>query len=237
MKVPISIIIPTFNEENYLPALLQSIKNQTAQPFEVIVADANSIDQTRKIAASFGCRITQGGYLPKGRNNGAAIAKSDILLFLDADNILPKEFLEKTAGEFQRRNLDIASCFTYVTSPSILDSLGALITNFYFKIAEKIRPHVYGFCIFARKKIHKEINGFDEKAILGEDQDYVLRASKKGVYRFLLSMKLPNSMRRFDEGGKIKTMLKYILIEIHALLLGPIRKQIIPFEWGKHYIL
>ena len=86
-----------------------------------------------------------------------------------------------------------------------------------------------------QKKIHEEINGFDESIILGEDQDYVLRASKKGVYRFLLSEKLPASMRRFREGGRIRTALKYSLIELHILLFGRIRKQIVPFEWGKHY--
>lgn len=235
MKVNVSIIIPTLNEEKYLPSLLQSIRDQTAQPLEVIVADANSIDQTKKIALSFGCKIIQGGHLPKGRNNGAKIAKSDILLFLDADNVLPGKFLERTVREFQKRNLDIASCFAYVPFPTLMDITGEMLVNFYFKITEKIRPHVYGFCIFVKKKIHEEINGFDESIILGEDQDYVLRASKKGVYRFLLSEKLPASMRRFREGGRIRTALKYSLIELHILLFGRIRKQIVPFEWGKHY--
>lgn len=235
MNVPVSIVIPTLNEEKYLPSLLRSIKDQTASPFEVIVADANSTDATRKIALSFGCKITKGGPLPKGRNNGAKIAKSDILLFLDSDNILPKTFLEKTVAEFQKRNLDVASCFGYVASPTLMSSVGEILTNFYFKKTEKIRPHVYGFCIFSNKKIHEKINGFDESIILGEDLDYALRASKKGVYRFLLSEKLPISMRRYEEEGKLITALKYILIGIHLILFGPIRKQIFPFAWGKHY--
>ena len=43
-----SIIIPTYNEEEYLPILLDSIKEQDFSDYEVIVADANSTDKTRE---------------------------------------------------------------------------------------------------------------------------------------------------------------------------------------------
>ena len=46
----LSIIIPTKNEEEYLTALLKSIKKQTFKDYEIIVADNNSKDKTRKIA-------------------------------------------------------------------------------------------------------------------------------------------------------------------------------------------
>jgi glycosyltransferase involved in cell wall biosynthesis len=233
VNVPVSIIIPTYNEEKYLPTLLQSIKDQTAQPSEVIIADANSTDQTKKIALSFGCKIIQGGNPQRGRNNGAKIAKSNNLLFLDADNVLPKTFLERTVEEFQKRNLDISSCFAYVPSPTLMESIGAAVTNFYYKITEKIRPHVYGFCIFAKKKLHDEIKGFDESVVLADDQEYALRAGKKGVFGFLHSEKIPVAMRRYEKEGKIITTLKYIFMEFHLILLGPIRKQIFSYGWGK----
>src|SRR6266702_7918120 len=98
MKV--SIVIPTLNEEKYLPRLLMSIREQTVPPAEVIVADADSIDKTKQIAKSFGCIVTKGGYLPTGRNNGAKLATSELILFLDADVMLPADFLQKTVKEF-----------------------------------------------------------------------------------------------------------------------------------------
>src|SRR5687767_8595987 len=110
MKLPISIIIPTFNEEQYLPKLLKSIEAQTVQPTEIIVVDAYSVDTTRKIAKSYNCKVIDGGVPAKARNLGAKIASQPILLFLDADVILPKAFLEKTIKEMTNRNLDIASC-------------------------------------------------------------------------------------------------------------------------------
>ena len=50
----LSIIIPAYNEERYLPKLLNCIKKQTYRDYEVIVADANSKDKTRQIAKKFG---------------------------------------------------------------------------------------------------------------------------------------------------------------------------------------
>src|SRR3989344_3955469 len=109
--LPISIIIPTFNEERDLPKLLTSIANQTMKPRDVIVSDAYSEDNTRKIAESYGAKVVNGGLPAATRNNGARVAKSYVILFLDADVILPKPFLEKCFSEMARRNLDITSCF------------------------------------------------------------------------------------------------------------------------------
>ena len=54
----LSIIIPTYNEEEYLPLLLKSIKQQDFRDYEIIVADANSKDNTVKIAEEYGCIVT-----------------------------------------------------------------------------------------------------------------------------------------------------------------------------------
>ena len=76
----LSIIIPTLNEEEYLPRLLESIRRQTYRDYEIIVADNNSEDQTRAIAESFGARVSPGGNHPgKGRNRGAEAAKGVIV--------------------------------------------------------------------------------------------------------------------------------------------------------------
>ena len=81
----ISIIIPTYNEEEYLPKLLESIKSQDFTDYEVIVADAQSDDNTREIAKEYGCIVVEGGLPGPGRNRGAEVAQGEILLFLDSD--------------------------------------------------------------------------------------------------------------------------------------------------------
>lgn len=61
MWMKLSIIIPTYNEEEYLPKLLEGIKSQDFEDYEIIVADANSTDKTREIAEVYGCKIVDGG--------------------------------------------------------------------------------------------------------------------------------------------------------------------------------
>ncbi len=77
----LSIIIPTLNEENYLPLLLESIKKQNFNDYEIIVADAGSTDKTLEIAKNYGCITMAGGLPAKGKNEGAGMAKGDLLFF------------------------------------------------------------------------------------------------------------------------------------------------------------
>lgn len=234
-KLPISIIIPTFNEEKYLPKLLQSIKKQTNQPCEIIVSDAYSSDKTREVAKKNGAKVITGGLPSVARNNGAKVAKCPVLIFLDADVVLPPSFLEKTYAEMEKRNLSIASCFITPRSNKTVDRLLHQFANQYMKLTEKFYPHIPGFCIFIKKETHNAINGFDETLILAEDHDYVRRAKKFGKFAYLKSYKIPVSVRRLSEDGRIKLSLKYIAIELHLIFIGKIRKDIFNYKFGNHF--
>ena len=99
----LSIVIPTYNEEEYLPRLLASIRSQRFEGYEIVVADARSTDRTRQIAERFGARVVEGGMPGPGRNLGAVAAKGDLLLFLDADVILPDtDWLAGKVEQFAR---------------------------------------------------------------------------------------------------------------------------------------
>lgn len=232
MDLPLSIIIPTFNEEHYLPKLLSSIKSQTRKPKEIIVADAFSEDNTKKIAKSFGCKVVLGGLPARARNNGAKAASGSILLFLDSDVVLPLSFLERTTQEMQRRRLDITSCFVSPRSTLKIDHFLHDFVNNYFKITQKFHPHIPGACIFVKKSLHESIGGFDQSIILAEDHDYVKRAKKVGKFAYLKSYKVPISVRRLSREGRIKLSLKYIAIELHLIFLGQIRKNIFNYKFG-----
>lgn len=234
-KLPVSIIIPTFNEEKYLPRLLKSIKLQTNQPTEIIVSDAYSIDRTRTIARRSGCKVVDGGLPAQARNTGAKAATQNLLLFLDADVVLPKRFLEKTVTEMVGRNLDIASCFIKPMSTFKLDSFLHGFFNYYLKFTRTFHPHIPGFCIFVYKDIHEKIQGFDETLFLAEDQDYVRRAKKFGKFSYLKTYKIPVSVRRLSEDGRFRFAAKYVAIEMHLIFLGKIRRNIFKYEFGKHY--
>src|SRR3989338_5939746 len=160
----LTIIIPTKNEESYLPRLLQSIAKQTLQPVEIIVSDAQSTDATREVAFSFGARVVEGGPISFGRNAGASHAHTELLLFLDADvELRDPQFLEKALEEMLNRKLDLATCDVFPLSDVFIDHVMHKAYNTYARAWGSLFPHAPGFCMFARKKLHEQIKGFDEK--------------------------------------------------------------------------
>jgi len=85
----LSIIIPTYNAEAYIRKLIERIQSQTVQPFEIIVIDSSSKDNTAQIAEELGVRTT---VIPKyifnhgsTRNKAAGEAEGDILVFMTQD--------------------------------------------------------------------------------------------------------------------------------------------------------
>jgi len=230
----LSIIIPTLNEEEFLPKLLRSIKKQKFKDCEIIVADAGSTDGTREIAQKFGARVVHGGLPAVGRNQGARAARGDLLLFLDADVILPENFLEKAVRELDKRNLDVASVqLDPQTSRKMIKFLFDRFYNYPVKKLEKFLPYgSMGYLI--KKELHQKIKGFDEKIKLCEDHDYVRRAAKFGKYGVLKEVKISISLRRFYKDGWLKVILKYTSAELHYHFLGPIKSDIFNYKFG-HY--
>ena len=162
----LSIIIPTLNEEKNLPNLLKSIERQglsNPEKLEIIVADAGSQDRTREIAKEFGCKVIKGGLPAKGRNEGAKVAKGDLLLFLDADVVLTENCLKEALKEFQERNLAVASClFKNSSQPKAVNFICQKIFNFPVCLLENILPHSIGF-ILVKKIFIKKLEGLMRK--------------------------------------------------------------------------
>ncbi len=235
MNNPIlSIIIPTLNEEDYLPLLLESIKRQDFNDYEIIVADALSNDRTLEIAKNHGCIIVEGGSPANGRNNGAKIAKGELLLFLDADTVLPNYFLTKSLQEFNTRNLDIAS---FCLQPYPKNGLEYFLINiFYNKMAvmlEKILPHS-AMGIIVKKELFNKINGYDETIKLAEDHDLGRRAAKYAKFGIIKSIKILVSTRRFKKDSWIITGTKFFFCQLHMIFIGPVRSNIFNYKFD-HY--
>jgi len=226
----LSIIIPTLNEEEYLPSLLTEIKNQGFKGYELIVADADSEDDTVKIAKRFGCKITKGGLPPKGRNEGAKIASGDLFLFIDADAVsLPVRFLKDLVESFKKRNLSVAS-FPIYPQGKIIDNIFYWLYNLWAKLSQSFLPHATNV-ILVEKEIHQAIKGFDEKVKFAEDHDYVKRAKKYGKFGFINISPVLVSARRFEKDGRLITYLRYILAGLWMLFFGSIKSDIFQYRF------
>ena len=226
----ISIIIPTLNEEQYLPIFLNQIKKQPFDDYEIIVADADSSDKTVEIAKSFGCKIVRGGVPAKGRNEGAKVAKGDILLFMDADNqFLPDNFFTDILGEFKRRNLD-AAYFPIHLDGNNVDRVACWGYNLCAKVTQNFLPHASN-SILAKKSMHQKIGGFDETIMLAEDHEYVREVGKCGKFGYIEIDPVLTSARRTERDGSVKTYCKYLLAGTYMLVVGPIRTDIFRYRF------
>lgn len=121
----VSIIMPAFNAERYLPEALQCILRQTYQKFELICIDDCSVDGTRKVIEKFQktddrIRIMINeehlGAAPS-RNKGLKAAKGEYIIFLDGDDIFEEELLEKASGVMEKYQADLV-LFEYLHAPS-----------------------------------------------------------------------------------------------------------------------
>jgi glycosyltransferase involved in cell wall biosynthesis len=226
----LSIIIPSLNEEKYLPLLLKSIKKQDFRDYEIIVADAGSKDKTLEIARKYGCKIVSGGLPAKGRNEGAKIAKGNIFLFLDAEAVLPEHFLKKTLLEFRKRKLGIASCgLEPITENKLYKLFYDLLYNWPVGCLENVFPYASNF-IFSKREVHQRIGGFDEEIKLAEDHFYARQAAKTAKFGFLRSVKLIFSPRRFQHEGWLMISMKYYFCNFYNIFFGDVKSNIFKYE-------
>jgi glycosyltransferase involved in cell wall biosynthesis len=234
MTETISLIIPTLNEAAYLPTLLDALSRQTRPPDEVIVADAGSVDGTAELARQRGARVVRGGMPGVGRNAGARAATGDVFLFFDADVLPPSDFIERALDEFTRERYAVATCPIAPLDGDLADRVIIQATNLYLQVVRPISPRAPGFCILARREVHRAIGGFDESLKLSEDHDYVRRASQYGEFGVLTGVRIPVSMRRLEKEGLTRLALKYLWCEMYALAGKPVRSMPFEYEFGAH---
>ena len=231
----ISIIIPTLNEEKNIKTLLATIKKGDFDDYEVIIADAGSKDKTIEIARGYNCIITKGGLPARGRNNGAKVAKGDILFFLDADlKFSPKNFLKLSVEQFIKDDLAVAS-FPILPQKNNL-YMNPLTLNLFYNKPQKLLKRVFpmgAMGIMVKKDIFEKVKGFDESITLAEDHYFIQQAEKLGKFGIIEDVSIYMPLRRFEKDGYFTTAFKYLICAFNMGVLGkPERK--IKYDFG-HY--
>lgn len=228
MKSLVSIIITTKNEEIYIESCLKAVKNQTYKPLEIIVSDACSTDDTVRIAKKYAGKVViKKTNIPEGKNLGAKYAKGNILVFLDADTILPKNWINRVV-----RNLTSHDFTTGILKPQENNLKARFTCSFWSKFLPTIATLFYHpafpggatFCV--KKEVFKKINGFDNEMVFLEDVDFVKRISKVGKIKWDKKLISYTSMRKFEKEGYVKWFLIWFIFIVGYLLTGkPLAKS------------
>ena len=226
---PVSIIIPCLNEEHYIGTLLACLSRQTFSDFEVIIVDANSSDDTRgAVARALSSHpalegkvrfITADKGVAHQRNFGTSNAQYERLLILDADVQVPDSFLETMLTELQKNDIALATAIFEPISDRVDDRFFYYLGNMYIQLQQFIRPVAMGFCIFSTKTLHVALGGFDEKLRIGEDFDYVHRATRqKARLKVVRKDRIFVSVRRLNKEGRFTYYKKAFFTEMEHLL-------------------
>ena len=118
MTPQISVLIPVYNAERYLPQCLRSLSEQTFCDFEIIAVDDGSSDSSLKLLEDFAARDKRLRIISQ-KNAGVAAARNRLLkeacgkylAFVDADDWVKKEYLYKLYAAADRSGAEITRCF------------------------------------------------------------------------------------------------------------------------------
>ncbi len=150
-----SIVIPTLNEEKYLPLLLKDLQQQTFCDFEVIHVDAHSTDATMKKAKLFDKKLSIKHYqnpqpnVSQQRNLGASKSTGKWIIFADADDRFPNNYLEGIVQQLKKHpEVDVFTTWFNTKQKNLTDSIILSIMNLGIDLYQSIdQPSAFGALI------------------------------------------------------------------------------------------
>lgn len=195
----VSIIIPALNEAQCISDTLRSLQKQ-APPFELIVVDGGSEDDTVSVSADYAHVISSERGRAHQMNAGARAAHGEVLLFLHADTTIPEQGLQFIRDSVTQKGYEAGIFRLQFDRESFLLRVYSYCTRF--------KQPRFGFgdrALFVKRDVFEQEGGFSPIPIF-EDLDLVIRLHRRG--RFLFRPEYATTAaRRFEEKGPFKQQL------------------------------
>jgi len=234
----ISVIIPAYNEEKYLPATLSSLRSALASiaGSELIVVDNESTDRTREIASEFGAKIVDESVhnIGKVRNSGGFAASGDVLVFIDADTCVANGLFQKMIETMSDERC-LGGSVEVEFEPVQRTSVKMFMALWQF--AGRFLKWRQGAAQFCRKDVFVELSGYDPTIYLGEDIEFHWRLDRLAKTRggrtvFIRDPRVRTSSRRWDRMG----FLRMVFISHPITILLAWRKPSMWKDWYENAI-
>jgi glycosyltransferase involved in cell wall biosynthesis len=207
----ITIVIPCKNEENYIPYLLTHLRNQMIGSTRIIIADC-STDNTREVIqlmkGNLNVEIIDGGPVSIAKNNGARLATTPYILFIDADVRFFKDTVIRDAvNELESKNLDLVGLNIKCYDNDKRAKIGFTAFNLINHTLKFFSPFAVGAFMLTRRDRFEEYGGFPENLLTSED--YFL-SKKYNPRKFrIVRHHFGQDSRRFKKMGYMG-MAKYL---------------------------
>lgn len=200
-----SVVVPAFNEEKLLPACLESLLGQEyAGEIEILVVDNASTDRTAEVARRHGARVIEEprrGYC-NALMRGFAAAQGEIIACTDADSVVPPDWIERLAREYDRAP-DVVAVGGDIEF-ECPNWKSRLLTQFLIPWINRIDrgnpagPHLWGANLSVRRDAFLSVGGWNPKFSLQADSELSERLRKAGRVVVNESLRVRTSSRRWN---------------------------------------
>ncbi|MEM3422939.1 MAG: glycosyltransferase [Candidatus Bilamarchaeaceae archaeon] len=228
----VSVIVPTLNEGKYLKKCLKSIRAQdTNLDYELIVVDSKSTDCTLDIAKKYADQflsISQTG-IWIGRNKGAAVAKGDVFVFVDADTQIPKNYIDVVYSVLKDKKVSGLSCaFKFDKHTKYLRLIEELSNKYLLFKGSIGKGEILGFNNAVSKSIFMKAGGFPDAPL--EDGAFAIELQKHGRVVYLPEPIVITSARRFTRGNTLKSIIYYANLTVAPRFSNSPLKTLIKYK-------
>ncbi|MYF61963.1 MAG: glycosyltransferase [Gammaproteobacteria bacterium] len=213
----ISVSVTAHDEEDWLPATLDSIRTaadhacaQSGIDVETVVVDNGSTDDTAAVARDRGATVVHEPVrsIGRARNTGARHASGEVLVFVDADVHIPRTLLEV----IHETMLDPRCVGGGVDTEHHPRLLLVRLHLRAWRVLAAVIPLVQGATQFCRRSAFEDVGGYPEDVWMGEDTDFYaelrrLARKKQGTVRLIRAPRVRPSSRRFDNWPLWKTLV------------------------------
>ncbi len=192
----ISVIIPTYNEAEYISQSIKKINAARNNEIELIITDGGSTDDTIKIATSCGAKaiISERKGRAAQMNRGASVATHSILYFLHADSIPPQDFTSKIL-DAESKGIR-SGCFRLQFDYSHW----FLKANAWFTRFNVNAVRFGDQSLFTTKEVFEKSGGFREDLLMMEDQEIIHRLKKHGRFKVMNDYVITSARKYLDNG-------------------------------------
>ena len=233
----VSIIIPTYNREEFITETINSVLNQTYKDFEIIVVDDGSTDNTKQKLEPFKSRIKlieqKNSERAVARNNGVKNSSGEYIAFLDSDDLWIKNKLENQTNFLDEKKdfiLTYGQSFRINEHGKPIKTAKRQIHGYSGNVFEELlfRNFIVSATPLIRREHFERTTGFQTKYVPYEDWEFWIRLSLLGKFYFFNK---PFSYYRIHKSQSVKLVNAKKIEEVTlSLLIDSYNLKSIPNE-------